>query len=305
MLAALYQDLRRKARWMYGSENSKAVFKVLFASGTMAMVIYRLMQWSRRYRLFPLELIFNKLNSICCHCIIGRGAEFGPGLVLVYSNGIMINGRVRGGSNVTLYHQVTLGGEQDRVPVLGDNVLIGAGAKVVGPVRIGDGATVAVNSAVFRNVPPGTTVIGVPAEPIWLSGPQVPMPNGRAPGEDRLAPSPPESSSPSAPHRTNAANGAHQTGLESRLITCFAAAFGDLRTENIPRASVASLAEWDSLATMTLVALIEEEFQLQIPAMEITRLTSFSDILAYLIDRTVPAGKGRPVAKRPGGNRDS
>jgi serine O-acetyltransferase len=171
MFAMLRQDLRRKARWMYGSEGWPALLKVLSTSGTMAMILYRLMQWSRRYRLVPLELFFNKLNVVCCNCIIGRGTEFGPGLVFVQSTGLVINGRVRGGSNVTLYHQVTLGGEQDRVPILGDDVLIGAGAKVIGPVRIGDGARVAVNSAVFRNVPPGVTVMGVPARPVWLAAP--------------------------------------------------------------------------------------------------------------------------------------
>ena len=147
-----------------------AVLKVLFASGTMAMVLYRLMQWSHRHRLVPLALIFNKLNAVCCNCIIGRGAEFGPGLILLYGTGIVINGKVRGGSNVTLYHQVTLGGQQDRVPILGDDVMIGAGAKVIGPVRIGNGARVAVNSVVFRSdVAPNTTVMGIPAQPVWSS----------------------------------------------------------------------------------------------------------------------------------------
>jgi serine O-acetyltransferase len=172
MFATLYQDLRRKALWMYGSDRGSALLKALLTSGTVAMILYRLMQWSRRYRFVPLELIFNKLNAICCNCIIGRGAEFGPGLVFIQSTGLVINGRVRGGRDVTLYHQVTLGGEQDRVPILGNDVLIGAGAKVIGPVRIGDGARVAVNSAVFRDVPPGTTVMGVPARPVWLAAPK-------------------------------------------------------------------------------------------------------------------------------------
>src|SRR5262249_560871 len=154
-------------RWMYGSDRWANVLKVLLTSGTTAMIIYRLMQASRRYRLVPLEFLFNKLNVVCCNCIIGRGTEFGPGLVFVQSTGLVMNGRVCGGRNVTLYPQVTLGGEQDRVPILGDDVLIGAGAKVIGPLRIGDGARVAVNSAVFRDVAPGTTVMGVPARPVW------------------------------------------------------------------------------------------------------------------------------------------
>lgn len=280
MLAMLRQDLRRKAEWMYGSDRWQSVVKVVFASGTMAMVIYRLMQWSRRYRLVPLELIFNKWNAVCCNCIIGRGAEFGPGLVLLYGTGIVINGRVRGGSNVTIYQQVTLGGEQDKVPILGDNVLIAAGAKVVGPVRIGDGATVAVNSAVFRNVPPGTTVMGVPAQPVWLDEPHPSPSNGRATVPDAVAP-PREPSMPVAPR---AATDARLADLEARLILCFAAAFGNLKPEEIPRATVSSLADWDSLASMTVLALIEEEFQVRIPVSEIAKLTSFSQILAYLGD---------------------
>jgi serine O-acetyltransferase len=191
MLAMLRQDLRRKARWMYGSDGWPAVVKVLLASGTMAMIYYRLMQWSHHRRLIPLELIFSKLNAVCCQCIIGRGAEFGPGLVLLYGNGIVINGRVRGGSNVTLYHQVTLGGQQDRVPVLGDNVLIGAGGKVIGPVRIGDGARVAANSLVFRDdVPPNTTVMGVPARPVQLSESVPITPNGEAHSPAPVSPQP-------------------------------------------------------------------------------------------------------------------
>jgi serine O-acetyltransferase len=286
MFAMLRQDLRRKAQWMYGSDGWPAVLKVLLTSGTMAMILYRLMQWSRRYRLIPLELIFNKLNAVCCGCIIGRGAEFGPGLVFVQSIGLVINGRVRGGSNVTLYHQVTLGGEQVRVPVLGDNVLIAAGAKVVGPVRIGDGATVGLNSAVFRNVPPNTTVIGVPAQPVWLTESELPMPNGWVKSQGHASPSLRESQVPGAPPRTSIPGDANRVELESRLVHCFAAAFGNLSPEEIRRADVTTLAEWDSVASMTLVALIEEEFQLRIDVSDIPRLRSFPYILNYLTDNT-------------------
>jgi serine O-acetyltransferase len=165
-------DLRRKASWCYEGERWPALVKVLLTDGTMAMILYRLMQRSRHYRLWPLELLLNKLNAIFCNCIIGRGAEFGPGLVLVHATGIVVNSRVRGGANVTLYHQVTLGGERGQVPNLGDDVLIGAGAKVVGPLQIGDGARVAANSVVLANVPAGTTVLGIPARPVWQVRPR-------------------------------------------------------------------------------------------------------------------------------------
>jgi serine O-acetyltransferase len=167
-------DLRRKAVWCYESDRFAALAKVLFTDGTLAMILYRLMQWSRRYHLTPLEMVFNKLNAICCNCIIGRGAEFGPGLVLVHAIGTVINGRVRGGANVTLYHQVTIGGEREEVPVLGDDVRIGSGAKLIGHFKIGDGARIAANSLVLAEVPPHTSVGGIPARPDWRSPSSVP-----------------------------------------------------------------------------------------------------------------------------------
>lgn len=156
-------DLRRKAAWCYESERWPAVLKVLLTDGTPAMVWYRLMQWSRRYRLLPLEMFFNKLNAVCCNCIIGRGAEFGPGFVLIHSTGVVINGSVRGGANVLIEHQVTIGAERRASPVLGDDVFLGAGAKVVGAVTIGDGARVGANAVVVHDVPSHCTAVGIPA----------------------------------------------------------------------------------------------------------------------------------------------
>jgi acyl carrier protein len=101
---------------------------------------------------------------------------------------------------------------------------------------------------------------------------------------------PRESLVPSAPRPTTPPDGARRADLERRLIHCFAAVFGDLRHEEIPGASVSSLAEWDSMASMTLLALIEEEFRLRIPIAEIAGLTSFSEILDYLGDQTARSG---------------
>lgn len=128
------------------------------------MVYYRLMQWARRWRLFVMEMIFNKLCAIFCNCIIGRGAEFGPGFVLIHSTGVVISGKVRGGSNILIEHQVTLGAEKRQTPELGSDIFIGAGAKILGQVCIGDGARIGANAVVLRDVPAGCTAAGVPAE---------------------------------------------------------------------------------------------------------------------------------------------
>src|SRR5438067_13739408 len=90
-------DLLAKAIWLYDRSGPSATFKVLLTDGTWAIIYYRVMQWARKWRLVPLEMLANKVNTIFCNCIIGRGAEFGPGFVLIHSTGIVINGSVKGG----------------------------------------------------------------------------------------------------------------------------------------------------------------------------------------------------------------
>lgn len=159
-------DVRAKAEWCYGRVSAGTLVRVCLTDGTAAMLWYRLMQWSHRWRLVPLELIFNKVNTFFCNCVIGRGAEFGPRFVLIHATGVVINGAVRGGSDVKLEHQVTIGAERRQSPVIGNNVFIGAGAKVIGPVTLGDGAKVGANAVVVRDVGANTTVIGIPARPV-------------------------------------------------------------------------------------------------------------------------------------------
>jgi serine O-acetyltransferase len=163
LLSTILDDLACKARWCYGNDSRRDVLRAACTDGSAAMVLYRLMQWSRRRRLAPLEMVFNKLNAVCCNCIIGRGAEFGERFVLIHSTGVVINGAVRGGRGVKLEHQVTIGAERRESPTLGDDVFIGAGAKVIGGVHVGNGARVGANAVVIGNVPAGYAAVGVPA----------------------------------------------------------------------------------------------------------------------------------------------
>jgi acyl carrier protein len=87
---------------------------------------------------------------------------------------------------------------------------------------------------------------------------------------------------PSAPHPATISGDADPAELESRLVHCFTAAFNGLSPEEIFQASTCSLAEWDSLASMTLLALVEEEFQLRIDISDIARLNSFERIMNHL-----------------------
>lgn len=153
-------DLKAKAALVYGNTSGKSVLKAFLTDGTVPMVLYRLMQASQRCHLAPLAMIFNKLIGIFGQCVIGRKASFGPGFVLVHSQGIVINSSVVGGSNVSVGHQVTIGAEKRQSPVLGDDVKVGAGAKILGNVKIGSHVKVGANAVVTKDVPAGATVVG-------------------------------------------------------------------------------------------------------------------------------------------------
>lgn len=163
VFALMASDVRAKAVWLYGDAAWRSVLKARFTDGTFAMVVYRWMQWAQRRRLIPLAMLCNKVNVIFGQCIIGRGADFGEGLVLVHSLGVVINTAVQGGKHVVIEHQVTLGAEKGQSPCLGDHVFVGAGAKVIGAVRLGHHSRIGANAVVLTDVPDGATAVGVPA----------------------------------------------------------------------------------------------------------------------------------------------
>ena len=127
------------------------------------MLLYRLMQAAQRRRLAPLAMLFNKLNALVNRCIIGRGAQFGPEFVLVHCLGVVINSAVTGGRHVVLEHQVTIGAEKNEHPVLGDDVFVGAGAKILGGVTIGSRVKIGANAVVVTDIPDDCTAVGIPA----------------------------------------------------------------------------------------------------------------------------------------------
>jgi serine O-acetyltransferase len=163
VLELLAGDLREKARLYYGASDLGSVAKAAVTDGSGAMILYRLMQGARRARLVPLELLFNRANA-WSGCVIGRGAEFGPRFVLLHSHGVTINGRVVGGAGIRLQHGVTIGDDgRGGIPTLEDDVFVGAGAKVLGRISVGQGAKIGANAVVVHDVPPRTTAVGVPA----------------------------------------------------------------------------------------------------------------------------------------------
>src|SRR5439155_27201766 len=98
---------------------------------------------------------------------IHPGARVGRRVFIDHGMGVVIGETAEVGDDCTLYHRVTLGGTSwnkgKRHPTLGRGVVIGAGAKVLGPILVGDGAKIGSNAVVVRDVPPGATAVGIPA----------------------------------------------------------------------------------------------------------------------------------------------
>ena len=135
-------------------------------SGVHAMLVHRLAHrlWLHGFRLLA-RLVSNVarwLTGIEIH----PGASIGRRLFIDHGMGVVIGETAEIGDDVTRYHGVTLGGTSwdkgKRHPTLGAGVVVGAGAKILGPIVVGDGAKVGSNAVVVKNVPPGATVVGIP-----------------------------------------------------------------------------------------------------------------------------------------------
>jgi len=105
---------------------------------------------------------------------IHPGARVGDGFFIDHGHGVVVGETAQIGDNVTLYQGVTLGGTGfatgKRHPTVQDNVTIGSGAKLLGPITIGHGAKIGANSVVIHDVPPNTTVVGNPGHPVRVEG---------------------------------------------------------------------------------------------------------------------------------------
>lgn len=147
---------------------------VLCYPGFHAMLFYRMAHacWNRK--LFLLGRFISHLGRFFSGIEIHPGAKIGRGFFIDHGMGVVIGETAEIGENCTLYHGVTLGGtswaKEKRHPTLGDNVVIGAGAKVLGPFKVGDNAKVGSNSVVVKEVPAETTVVGVPGRVVYAGG---------------------------------------------------------------------------------------------------------------------------------------
>lgn len=139
---------------------------ILYAS-FWALALHRIAHFLFALRLPFVPRLLSQAGRFLTGIEIHPGARLGPGLFIDHGMGVVIGETAIVGANVLIYHGVTLGGVDSRPcrrhPLVGDGVVIGAGAKVLGPVTIGDGAKIGASGVVLRDVPAGATAVGVPA----------------------------------------------------------------------------------------------------------------------------------------------
>lgn len=138
---------------------------------------YRKAHWFYEHKMYFIARWISQHSRNVTGIEIHPGAKIGKGLFIDHGAGVVIGETTEIGDNCTLYQNVTLGGTGKDVgkrhPTLGNNVLVGAGARVLGPFKIGDNSKIAANAVVLEEVPPNCTAVGVPARVVKRDGVRV------------------------------------------------------------------------------------------------------------------------------------
>lgn len=154
---------------------ARNVFEIFFLySGFHALIYYRISNFFYRNKLFFIARFISQLGRFFTGIEIHPGATIGRGLFIDHGSGVVIGETAEIGDECTLYQGVTLGGTGKdtgkRHPTLGNGVLVGAGAKVLGPFKVGDRAKIAAGSVVLTEIPPDCTAVGSPARVVRRGG---------------------------------------------------------------------------------------------------------------------------------------
>ncbi len=152
---------------------------LLTYSGLHAVLAYRISHRLYKNKHYLPARIVSQGARLLTGIEIHPGATIGKGLFIDHGSGVVIGETAEIGDNCTLYQGVTLGGTGKdtgkRHPTLGNNVMVGAGAKVLGPFKIGDNAKIAANAVVLKEVPSDSTAVGIPAKVVRTGEGRVPQ----------------------------------------------------------------------------------------------------------------------------------
>ena len=150
---------------------------LLLYPGVKAIRYHRKAHWCYEHGYFFAARLISQMSRHRTGIEIHPGAKIGRRLVIDHGMGIVIGETAEVGDDCLIYHGVTLGGtgkdSGKRHPTIGNNVLIGTGAKVLGPFKVGDNSRIAANSVVLSEIPPDSTAVGVPARVVKIAGQKI------------------------------------------------------------------------------------------------------------------------------------
>ncbi len=157
---------------------ARNTFEILLTySGLHAIISYRVAHWFYLKKFYTVARAISQIGRFFTGVEIHPGAKIGKGLFIDHGSGVVIGETAEIGDNCLIYQGVTLGGtgkeKGKRHPTLGNNVMVGSGARVLGPFKVGDNAKIAANAVVLEEVPPNCTAVGVPAHIVKKNGKKV------------------------------------------------------------------------------------------------------------------------------------
>jgi serine O-acetyltransferase len=180
----MFDGLRRDVRCVFERDPAarSTLEVVLLYPGLHAVWLHRIAHWFWQHRLLFIARFVSQVSRFITAIEIHPGAQIGPGFFIDHGAGTVIGETAEIGENVTLYHNVTLGGvsweKKKRHPTVEDHVVIGAGAQVLGAIRIGAHSRIGANSVVVEDVPRESVVVGVPGRVLRRDDAHLPEPAG-------------------------------------------------------------------------------------------------------------------------------
>lgn len=148
--------------------------------------LYYLSHYLYRRKVPVLPKVVELMVRFFFHASIPYQVQIGPGVTFGHRQGIMMGKRVKIGARCKIRHQVTIAGGAGGGATIGDDVQIGAGAKIIGPVRIGNRARIGANAVVVKDVPDDATVVGIPARVVRIAGRKIVDQNQEEPVPEEL-----------------------------------------------------------------------------------------------------------------------
>jgi serine O-acetyltransferase len=165
VLREIVGDTTAIARRFVGQRlNAREVLATMSHDGSLALVLVRLREAAYRHRVPLFGSVARRLQTTLFGIEIARDVRLGEGVVFLHTVGVVIGGDSQIGDRVMFLGGNTVGSINNKgYPRIGNDVVIGAGARILGPVTIGDGASIGANAVVLCDVPPGAVAVGVPA----------------------------------------------------------------------------------------------------------------------------------------------